>query len=182
MPRLFTGLELPPGVREALASQRGGLPGARFLEPDLYHLTLRFLGDVDRPTAEDFLECLAEARPRFGLPVVLDALDGFGGDRPRSLIVRARADDALLDLQAEHERIARRAGMPPETRRFTPHVTLARLGRGVSAGAVAGWLAERAPFAPLTFTASRAVLFSARDGTGGGPYLVEADFPFGDEA
>ena len=181
MPRLFTGLALPPGVRDALASQRGGLPGARFLEPDLYHLTLRFLGDVDGATAEEVFACLAEARPRPEVPVVLDALDGFGGDRPRSLIARARAGDALLDLQAEHERIARRAGLAPETRRFTPHVTLARFGRGVTAGAVAGWLAERAPFAPLDFAATRAVLFSARDGTGGGPYLVEAEFPFGGE-
>lgn len=180
MPRLFTGLELPAGARDALAALRGGLPGARFLEPDLYHLTLRFVGDVDRPTAEDVLECLAEARPRPDVPVLLEALDGFGGDRPRSLIVRARADEALLELQAEHERIARRAGLAPETRRFTPHVTLARFGRGVSAGAVAAWIAERAPFAPLAFTAARAVLFSARDGTGGGPYVVEAEFPFGD--
>jgi RNA 2',3'-cyclic 3'-phosphodiesterase len=182
MPRLFTGLELPASVREALSSLRGGLPGARFVEPENYHLTLRFAGDVDRPTAEDLFAGLAEARPRGAVPVVLDGLDGFGGDRPRALIARARPDPALLDLQAEHERIARRAGLAPETRRFSPHVTLARLKRGTPPGAVAAWIAERAPFAPLAFTASRATLFSAREGTGGGPYLVEATFPLGDDA
>lgn len=178
MPRLFTGLELPAGACDALASLRGGLPGARFVEPDDYHLTLRFVGDVDRPTAEDFWAALEEARPRPDVPVLLDALDSFGGDRPRALIARARPDPALLDLQAEHERLARRAGLPPETRRFTPHVTLARLGRGTAPAAVAAWIAERAPFAPLSFTAARALLYSARDSVGGGPYRVEAAFPF----
>jgi RNA 2',3'-cyclic 3'-phosphodiesterase len=182
MPRLFTGLEVPAGVRDALSFLRGGLPGARFVEPENYHLTLRFVGDVDGPTAEDFTAALDEARLRPDVPVRLDALDSFGGDRPRALIARAHADEALLDLQAEHERLARRAGLAPETRRFAPHVTLARLGRGTPPGAVAAWLAERAPFAPLAFTASRAVLYSARESTGGGPYVVEATYPFGGEA
>ena len=47
MPRLFTGVELPPDIGQALASLRGGLPGARWIDPENYHLTLRFIGDVD---------------------------------------------------------------------------------------------------------------------------------------
>lgn len=177
MPRLFTGLAVPPEVAQALAFQRGGLAGARWVEPESYHLTLRFLGDIDRRTAEDVDEGLAGMRPRSPIEVVLDGLSAFGGDRPRALIAHAVPSEALADLQAEHERIARRVGMAPETRRYTPHVTLARLARGTAPGEVAAWLAERA-FTPLRFVARAALLYSARDGVGGGPYLVEAEYPF----
>ncbi|HWZ10595.1 MAG TPA: 2'-5' RNA ligase family protein, partial [Xanthobacteraceae bacterium] len=47
MPRLFTGLEIPPQVAQSLAMMRGGLPGARWIDPENYHLTLRFIGDID---------------------------------------------------------------------------------------------------------------------------------------
>src|ERR1035438_2229823 len=46
MPRLFTGVEIPFNIGQALAMLRGGLPGARWIMPDNYHLTLRFIGDV----------------------------------------------------------------------------------------------------------------------------------------
>ena len=72
----------------------------------------------------------------------------------------------------------RRVGLDPETRKYTPHVTLARL-RDVSAGDVAAFIAMRGHFPKLTFTAERSVLFSARDSVGGGPYLVEAAYQFG---
>jgi len=50
MPRLFTGIEIPPDVGQALSLLRGGLPGARWITPDHYHVTLRFIGDVDDTT------------------------------------------------------------------------------------------------------------------------------------
>ena len=83
-----------------------------------------------------------------------------------------------MELQAEQERRLRRIGLPPETRKFMPHVTLARL-RGVGARAVADYLASRGALAVEAFTAERFVLFSARDGSGGGPYVVEAAYPLG---
>jgi 2'-5' RNA ligase len=69
----------------------------------------------------------------------------------------------------------RRLGLPAETRNFTPHVTLARM-RGVSAMAVADYLSARGLLTAPPFVAERFVLMSARDGVGGGPYVVEADF------
>ena len=47
MPRLFTGVEVPPSIGQSLAMMRGGLPGARWIDPENYHLTLRFIGDLD---------------------------------------------------------------------------------------------------------------------------------------
>jgi 2'-5' RNA ligase len=70
----------------------------------------------------------------------------------------------------------RRVGLPPETRNFAPHVTLARL-RGVGAATVADYLGVRGGFAAPSFEAPRFALYSARASVGGGPYLVEADYP-----
>ena len=70
----------------------------------------------------------------------------------------------------------RRLGLAPETRKFTPHVTLARVRR-VRTRAIADYLASRGALMVEGFTAERFVLFSSRDGAGGGPYVVEAAYP-----
>ncbi len=177
MPRLFTGLELPKNVVGQIALARGGVVGARWLEPEDYHVTLRFVGDVDVRTAHDVAETLDGIR-RPAAPIHFDGLGWFGGDKPRQLVARIKAEPALMELQAEQERRLRRIGLPPETRKFMPHVTLARL-RGVGARAVADYLASRGSLAVEAFTAERFVLFSAREGSGGGPYVVEAAYPLG---
>ncbi len=180
MPRLFTGLEIPPDIAERLSFFRGGLPGARWVEPSDYHITLRFLGEIDEVAAADFDAGLAEARERAPFTVTLDGMASFGGDKPRTLYASVVPSPELTELQEEHERIARRAGAAPERRKFTPHVTLARLNREATPEAVARTLTQAGMFPRLTFTARRAALFSARTSRGGGPDLVEAAYPFGD--
>ncbi|MBY6241118.1 RNA 2',3'-cyclic phosphodiesterase [Methylosinus sp. Sm6] len=175
MPRLFTALEIPARVAADLSMLRGGLAGARWIDAENYHITLRFIGDVDEAMAHDVAMTLAAVR-RPPVTVQLDRLDSFGGVKPRAIIVKARADAALAELQAEHERLLRRLGAPPEPRKFLPHVTLARL-RGAPSSAVAAYLGTRGYFPPLRFEAARFVLYSSRDSVGGGPYIVEADYP-----
>ncbi|MGL4811498.1 MAG: RNA 2',3'-cyclic phosphodiesterase [Beijerinckiaceae bacterium] len=175
MPRLFTGLEIPPDIAFELSMLRGGLSGARWIDPENYHVTLRFIGDVDNRTAREFAQALDEiSAPE--IEITLDVLDSFGGDKPRAVLARVRTDKALSELQADHERAARIVGCPPEPRKFVPHVTLARL-RHASPLGVADWLSTRAMIRSLKFTAERFVLFSSRDSVGGGPYIVEADYP-----
>jgi 2'-5' RNA ligase len=177
MPRLFTGLEVPEAVVGQLALMRGGVVGARWLEPDDYHITLRFIGDVDGGVARDIAETLDETRrPKF--LVRFEGLSWFGGDKPRALVAKVKPEPALMDLQAEQERRLRRIGVEPETRKYTPHVTLAYL-RGVGPTSVASYLAARGALFADSFTAERFVLYSARDGSGGGPYVVEAAYPLG---
>ena len=177
MPRLFTGIAIPPGIGAQLDLHRGGLPGARWIEAADYHVTLRFLGDVEVTLAEDFHELLVERRVRAPLDIVLDGLASFGGDRPRAIYAALAPNPDLADLQAEHERLARRAGAEPERRRFTPHVTLARLRREAGPEAVAAYLAGAGIVPRLSFTATEVALFSARESRGGGPYVVEATYP-----
>lgn len=176
MPRLFTALEVPVEIAEALAAMRGGLFGARWIDVENYHLTLRFIGDIDDSTAREVDVELGRIR-RAPVTVTLDGLGFFGGDKPRAIVARAQAGPALVALQAEQERLIRRTGRPAETRKFTPHVTLARL-RGVSPVAVADYLTGRT-LPNRHFTADRFVLMSARDSIGGGPYMIEAAYPLG---
>ena len=176
MPRLFTGLEIPAEIGAELALMRGGLAGARWIDPENYHITLRFVGDVDRGTARDITAALAGSRARPALTVTLDALTAFGGSKPRALVARVVPTPELTRLQAEQERLMQRVGLDPEPRKYTPHVTLARL-RHASPGDVAAGLALRGLLRRLAFTAERFVLYSARDSVGGGPYMVEAAYP-----
>ena len=177
MPRLFTGLEVPEAVVGQLALMRGGVVGARWLEPDDYHITLRFIGDVAGDVARDIAETLDDTR-RPKVLVRFEGLSWFGGDKPRAIVVKVKPEPALMDLQAEQERRLRRIGLQPETRKYAPHVTLARV-RGVGQTPVASYLAARGALFAESFTAERFVLYSAREGSGGGPYVVEAAYPLG---
>jgi len=178
MPRLFTGIEIPADIGLALSSYRGGLPGARWIDPENYHITLRFIGDIDERTADDVYSVLSEVRRRSPLTITLDGLDTFGGGKPRAVFARASGNGALSEVQAEQERLIRQLGLAPERRKFIPHVTLARL-RDASPLDVADYFAARGHFPKLTFTAHRFVLYSSRDSVGGGPYVVEAAYPLG---
>ena len=154
---------------------RGGISGARWLDAADYHITLRFIGDVDEPTALDVHSALERIR-RPAFTVTLDGLGAFGGAKPRAIVATAKAAAPLIELQAEQERLMRRVGLPLETRKYTPHVTLARL-RQTTPVAVANYLSMRAWLASRSFEVDHFTLFSARDAVGGGPYLAEATYP-----
>jgi 2'-5' RNA ligase len=106
----------------------------------------------------------------------LEGLTSFGGRRPRAVVATVAPAQALLELQAEHERLMQRIGLEAEGRKYMPHVTLARL-RDSSSLDVAEYLSARGYFRTAPFPISRFVLFSSRNSVGGGPYLVEASYP-----
>lgn len=153
---------------------RGGISGARWVAAEDYHVTLRFIGDVDGRLANEAADTLAEIR-RPSFPVAIEGLSWFGADKPRAIIAKIKPTTPLIELQAEQERRLRRIGIEPESRKYTPHVTLAWL-RSPSPHAVADYLSLRGYFPARQFEATRFVLFSARDSVGGGPYLVEAGY------
>jgi 2'-5' RNA ligase len=178
MPRLFTGLEIPTPLAQCLSTLRGGLPGARWIDPENYHMTLRFIGDIDDALAGEIALLLGQVR-RGRFEMRLNGLSSFGGRKPRAVVASAMPSSSVMELQAELERLMQRVGLEPEGRKFTPHVTLARL-RDSSSWQVADYLSERAGFRSPPFAVSRFVLFSSRASVGGGPYVVEAAYPLED--
>jgi len=174
--RLFIAILLPEPVREALSALRLGLPGARWVEPEAMHLTLRFMGEVNAGEAEDIDAALAAIHvPAFDL-----AISGIGNfqsrRRVRSLWVGLGRSEPLARLQGKVESAVVRAGFEPERRKFKPHVTLARLKK-TPVGHVGAYMETHdtfavAPFAVTAFTLMRSYL--NRDGP---HYETLAEYP-----
>lgn len=175
--RLFVAIAMPPEIADRAAGLMGGLDGARWVDPDDLHLTLRFVGEVGKAEAGDLAAALSILRaPAFEL-----RLSGFGqfgsGRRLRALWVGVEPNPALDLLQGRVEAAARRAGQPAEPRRFVPHVTLARFGGGVSDEAIAAWSALRSPFAAGPFPVREATLFESFPGRDGAHYEPRLTIP-----
>ncbi|MBA8817826.1 2'-5' RNA ligase [Ochrobactrum sp. P6BS-III] len=175
MPRLFTALEIPRDAALSLSLLRGGLPGARWIDVENYHITLRFIGDVEGHVADEVANALDRVRrPEFMLN--LSGVNAFGSKKPHSIYAGVSPSPELNALQAEIERICQRLHIPADPRKFTPHVTLARL-RNARIDDVVRYLSSRGNFATPPFKVGRFVLMSSRDSVGGGPYIVEEAWP-----
>jgi 2'-5' RNA ligase len=135
MIRLFVAIPLPEPVKTQLALLQSGLQGARWIAPGNIHLTLRFIGEVSNDIAADIDLALADvSAPGFALQ--LDGIGNFGrGKRPHALWVGVAPSTPLTHLQAKVESALVRAGLDAETRKFSPHITIARL-RDVRKGRV----------------------------------------------
>ena len=182
MIRLFVGIELPRDITDRLYGLRGGVPGARWLEPENIHLTLRFIGNVEDNEFCDVDDALGRVRgPAFDLEIA-GAGEFSRGRRPVMIWAGITPNPALLDLQRRIEAGLVKAGFPPEGRRYTPHVTIARIkgGARIKDGArtrvrefVAGNSAVRlGPFPVTHFT-----LFSSHLGHRAASYRAEAAYP-----
>jgi len=173
--RLFVALELPEVVRDGLARMMGGLPGVRWVPPSNYHLTLRFIGNVTSIEAEEVDIALAGIRAK---PFTL-RLQGLGtfekGGRVQSLHAVAERTPGLAHLQAKIETALQRAGLPPERRRFAPHVTLARTDM-VPLDKLAGFLQAHNLFRTDPVTVEHFVLFSSRLGKEMAVYTPEVEY------
>jgi 2'-5' RNA ligase len=175
MPRLFIALEIPRNAAMSLSLLRGGLPGARWIDVENYHITLRFIGDIDGRTADEVVDRLDRIdRPEFQLS--LNGMGSFGSKKPHSIWAGVSPSPEMNALQSEVERICQRIGLPPDPRKFMPHVTLARL-RSSRLDDVVQYLSGRGNFRTSAFTVGRFVLMSSKESVGGGPYIVEEVFP-----
>jgi RNA 2',3'-cyclic 3'-phosphodiesterase len=175
MPRLFTALEIPQSAALSLSLLRGGVPGARWIDRENFHITLRFIGDIDHRTADEVVEAFDRIR-RQQFMLTLSGTGFFGNRKPHSIWAGVQPAPELNALQADLERVCQRMGLPAEPRKFTPHVTLARL-KNARVDDVVHYLTGRGDFQALPFLVTKFVLMSSRDSVGGGPYVVEEEYP-----
>lgn len=174
MLRLFVGIELPPELKLSLSLLASGVPGAKWVDPGNYHLTLRFIGEIDEGVAEDVDAALAQIRAaRFD--VALASVNHFG---LRQLWVGVERNDALQHLHGKIESALTRLGLPPDERRYTPHVTLARL-KGTSEQRLQLYLAAHALYRAPPFRVERFSLIASYLTKSGAIYEDQADYRLG---
>ncbi|MFY9350596.1 RNA 2',3'-cyclic phosphodiesterase [Sphingobium sp.] len=175
MHRLFVAIRPPADQRAFLLGHMGGVDNARWQDDTQLHLTLRFVGEVERRRAEDLADALTTIRfapfaihlsgvGRFERRHVVDTL--WAGVQPR---------DGLEALHKKIDRLCVSIGLPPESRAYLPHVTLARFGR--FGGAVEPFLARHAGLAGTPFLVDRFTLYESRTGHAGATYHAVEDYP-----
>jgi len=177
MHRLFVGLRPPAMIRASLLAAMGGVPGARWQSDDQLHLTVRYIGEVDRPLAED----VAIALGRLHFPAVEAAIDGVGQfesrGRPNALWAGVRPHDPLAQLHRKVDQAMVRLGLAPEGRAYLPHITLARLNG--PANIADGYLADQAGLSSPPFTFTHLTLFQSSLGSGGASYEAVERYALG---
>lgn len=174
--RLFVGLAIEESVAQRLAGIAVGLPGARRVEARNLHLTLRFVGEVEETLGRDLHDALEQIRaPAF--PLVLEGLGSFGGGRPHTLWVGVERNPDLAFLRDRIETACLRLGLAAE-RKFTPHVTLARL-KQTPASRLGALIAGSSPLREGPLAVEAFTLFRSHLGHGGAEYEALAAYPLG---
>lgn len=163
--RLFAAFQPPPEVAARAVALQRGVPGASWRPRENLHVTLRFFGDMPENIARDLDAAIEEAvqgAPAF--QVQLKGAGSFGKAEPHTLWLGLAESPALRQLAQDVERAARRIGLKPEARKFTPHLTLAYLR-----GADRSFAFEQTPQALARVQAfvSRCALFESP------PWLVD---------
>lgn len=176
--RLFTALEIPEDLHERLAGLGGGVPKARWVARENYHITLSFIGDVEEHQIADIHDVLEKLRHK-AFALTPSGTGRFGTKAPKLLWAGLEASAPLEALQDKVSNALMRAGFLGESRSYRPHITLAYLGRGDKAleKKVAHWLEATGPFLGPTFEAKHFTLFESSLGHGGSHYRPLHTYP-----
>lgn len=176
MARLFVALPIPDDVRAVLRSFCAGLPGAKWVRPENYHITLAFIGEVQGRAIHDVEESLGHIHaPAF--PVRLTGLGTFETKgRVRALWAGVERTDGLMQLRQKVESRLKAADMEPEKRKFKPHVSLARFN-GTPLSKIGAFLSGNNDFRAPTFMAEEFILYSSVLNEDGAIHTPEVHYP-----
>ena len=174
MHRLFVAIRPPEPIRQRLLGLMGGIQNARWQDDAQLHLTLRFIGEVDRHQAEDIAAALGSVRqPPF--EIALSGVGSFGKRGKGALWAGVAPQDELKLLHKKVDQACLRAGIPPDTRAYHPHITVARLGR--SAGPVEPFIERWAGLSGEPFLVDSVCLYESRLGSEGASYTIVERYP-----
>jgi 2'-5' RNA ligase len=173
--RFFVALSLPENVRWQLRLLCGGLPGARWVPPENFHITLRFLGEVDGRDMDYVDAALANIRA----PGFLLRLAGVGhfasGNRVKAVWAGVEKEPALLHLHDKIESAVVRAGLPPDGQKYTPHVTLT-WPKDPPVGKLQQYLAGHNLFRSDPFEVTHFTLYTSELGSEASVYHAERSY------
>jgi 2'-5' RNA ligase len=173
--RLFVALSIPDAVAQRLLLLQGGVPGARWQRREQFHLTLRFIGEVNGSDVRALDDALAGIEaPAFELQ--LHGVGQFGNKQPHALWAAARKNEMLEHLARKVDNAIRKVGQPQDAHKFMPHVTLARL-RYPDLDRLREWLVTHALFTSDLFTVNAFCLYSSKLTSDGSIYRIEEQYP-----
>ncbi len=176
MHRLFVAIRPPQSIRSRLLAMMGGVQNARWQDDEQLHLTLRFIGEVDRHQAEDIAAALGAVRhPPF--EIVLSGVGRFERRGKGAIWAGVAPHDALKALHKKVGQACLRAGLPPDTRAYLPHITLARTGR--TTGPAELFLERWANLSSPLSAVDSIRLYESRLGAEGASYTTIARYALG---
>ena len=174
MPRLFVGIGIPDAIADTLLPLQSGLSGARWRPRDCFHITLRFIGEVDRPVMQDIDTALSQVSG-YQFDARLKGVGSFGSKKPRAIWAGVDDGGSAAHLAAKVETALQRIGLEPERRKYTPHVTLAYL-RGARPSMVDNYVRHHSEFKTDDFCVDRFILYESHLGKTTSHYAERADY------
>ena len=160
MHRLFVALRPPEPIRDLLIDAMDDSPDFRWQDDEQLHLTLRFVGEVERPLANDLADALARIRAA-PLQLRIAGVGRFEQRNSGALWAGVEPKELLATLAGKVERVCQSTGLAPERRAFFPHITIARW-KGRKSREVADFLDRRRGLGSERFEVTEFILFESR--------------------
>jgi 2'-5' RNA ligase len=175
MHRLFVALRPPEDIRDLVVDAMDDSADFRWLDVEQLHLTLRFIGEVERPVADDLADALGRVH---ALPfsIRIKGVGRFEARNAGALWAGVEPKEPLAALAAKVERVCTTIGLEPERRAFHPHITLARW-KGRRTREVEDFLARRRALASEPWPVDEFILFESRLSRHGAHYEEVAAYP-----
>ncbi len=176
MKRIFIALPIPDKISANLLPLQTGLEEARFSPPQNFHITLRFIGDMQENDIADLDEELSKIEfPQF--EISFSGIGFFGNDNPHSIHVLVDQSPQLKSLHDKIYKICNKLGFAKDHKKYIPHVTLAYMKSNAQLAKVLEYQSNHALFKSKTWKADRFFLYSSTIGKGPSFYNIEAEFP-----
>lgn len=174
MHRLFVAIRPPEPIRDLLIDAMDDSPEFRWQNDEQLHLTLRFVGEVERPVAEDLADALGRIRsPRFDIRI--KGVGRFDQRNSGALWAGVEPKEPLAALAAKAERACVKVGLEPERRAFHPHITLARW-KGHRSREAEDFVARNRALSSNPFEVANLILFESRLSRHGAHYEEVASY------
>ncbi|MFL6765291.1 MAG: RNA 2',3'-cyclic phosphodiesterase [Sphingomicrobium sp.] len=174
MHRLFVAIRPPEPIRDLLIDAMDDSADFRWQDEEQLHLTLRFIGEVERPVADDLAAELGRIRAQpFELRIA--GTGRFEQRNSGALWAGVEPKAPVAALAAKVERACLAVGLEPERRAFHPHITLARW-KGRRSREVKDFLARKSGVSSEPFDVTEFTLFESRLSRHGAHYEEVASY------